>query len=119
MARGHKGLIANPFILGLLFPGTAVLGGWDAHDFFEESGEVVAVFVAQRFADFPDGFVGDVEQVAGVLDFQVDEVVDRGWAGQSFVFLGEMKLGEFGDVGERVEVELLVDVRLHDGVDLL
>lgn len=64
----------------LPLPGISVLGRGFSHDFFEQSREVVGILEAEPEADLLDALAGQVQMLAGSLDFEPQIVIDRGVA---------------------------------------
>ena len=61
--------------------------------------------------------VGGVEQVAGVLDLQVDEVADRAGTGQLLVALGKVVFRQIELLGQLLQAQWFMDMGLHIAMD--
>src|SRR5690606_4447698 len=77
------------------------------------------IVIADVGGDTLDRLVRGVEQLAGVLHFQVDEMLDRRVSGQLLELAHEVKLGQACRLSQIVEIELAVYAAVHQLLDLV
>lgn len=81
----------------------------------EDLGEVILVEETQLFGNFLDACIGEVEQLAGALYFQLVEIVQRGAACVLEKELAEVGRGIVSASGDVVEGEPFAQMAAHVG----
>ena len=119
---GMKKAQSNPAVpdrlLGPIFQ-QPILTGRNVVDGFENAGKVKGIIVAERGGDFLDAQYRLVQQMAGVLHAQPDEIVNGRAANLAFEERKKMRWGNICLGGERGHLQRLVQMPQHVGNALL
>lgn len=103
----------------LPLPGISVFGRGFSHDFFEQPREVVGILEAETVADLLDALAGQVQILAGSLDFEPQIVIDGGVARRFLEPEGEVRNGQIGVGRQLLQAHIALQMLGHEQKCLL
>lgn len=103
----------------LPLPGISVFGRGFSHDFFEQPREIVGILEAETVADLLDALAGQVQMLAGPLDFESQIVIDGGVARRFLEPEGEVRYGQIGVGRQLLQAHMPLQMLGHEPKRLL